>query len=84
MSVCPRTACPVCDRPTALMPTSRTGYGALDGHKRERGHKSLILCAGSMVQLPNATATAWQEQLPEDSGPPAALGGSDEDELRIF
>ncbi|WP_328965579.1 MULTISPECIES: hypothetical protein [Streptomyces] len=82
MPACPRTACPICDRPTALTPTSRTGYGALAGHKREK--KSLTLCPGSMVQLAYATATAWQEQLPEDSGPPAANGDVPSEELLIF
>ncbi len=84
MPSCPRTACPVCDRPTALTSTSRTGYGALAQHKRQRGHKSLILCPGSMVQLPYSSATAWQDQMPEDAEPPAAEGEEDAEHLRIF
>ncbi len=73
MPACPRIACPVCERPTALTPTSRMGYGALAGHKRERGQKALVLCPGSMVQLPYASATAWQDELPRDpeGGAPA-------------
>ncbi|MFJ5230403.1 hypothetical protein ACIQBJ_10960 [Kitasatospora sp. NPDC088391] len=58
----PRVQCPDCERPVALMPTRRTGYGVIHDHKRER--HSLVLCSGSMRQLPLTDATLWQDALP--------------------
>ncbi|MFB7946325.1 hypothetical protein ACFC6L_15555 [Kitasatospora phosalacinea] len=58
----PRIQCPDCDRPVALMPTRRTGYGVIHDHKRDR--RSLSLCTGSMRQLPLSEATLWQDTLP--------------------
>ncbi|MFF4342731.1 hypothetical protein ACFY00_22710 [Kitasatospora sp. NPDC001540] len=63
----PRIQCPDCDRPVALMPTRRTGYGVIHDHKRDR--RSLSLCPGSMRQLPLSDATLWQETLPGLPGP---------------
>ncbi|MGW4383635.1 hypothetical protein [Kitasatospora sp. NPDC004531] len=67
----PRVQCPACARPVALMPTRRTGYGVIHDHKRDR--RSLVLCDGSMRQLPLADATLHQETLPglpDPEGPP--------------
>ncbi|MEU3497067.1 MULTISPECIES: hypothetical protein [Kitasatospora] len=67
----PRIQCPDCDRPVALMPTRRTGYGVIHDHKRDR--RSLSLCTGSMRQLPLSEATLWQDALPglpAQDGPP--------------
>ncbi|MEV4559996.1 hypothetical protein AB0K51_23810 [Kitasatospora sp. NPDC049285] len=58
----PRVQCPACERPVALMPTRRTGYGVIHDHKRDR--RSLVLCDGSMRQLPLTEATRWQDTLP--------------------
>ncbi|MFF0292947.1 hypothetical protein ACFYS8_12285 [Kitasatospora sp. NPDC004615] len=58
----PRVQCPACGRPVALMPTRRTGYGIVHDHKRDR--RSLVLCDGSMRQLPFSDATLWQDALP--------------------
>ncbi|GAA2083411.1 hypothetical protein GCM10009759_01520 [Kitasatospora saccharophila] len=65
----PRIQCPDCDRPVALMPTRRTGYGVVHDHKRDR--RSLALCTGSMRQLPLSEATLWQDALPGLPGPEA-------------
>ncbi len=58
----PRVACPSCSRPVALVPIAgRAGHGSVHDHKRH-AHE-LVLCAGSMTQLPLADAVAFQEQL---------------------
>lgn len=58
----PRIQCPACERPVALMPTRRTGYGVIHDHKRDR--RSLVLCEGSMKQVALADAALWQDALP--------------------
>ncbi|MFD8596157.1 hypothetical protein ACFV1L_14270 [Kitasatospora sp. NPDC059646] len=53
------------------MPTRRTGYGVIHDHKRDR--RSLVLCEGSMRQLPLSDAALWQDALPglpAPDGPP--------------
>lgn len=54
----PKAPCPVCGRPTALLPTRRAGYGSVHDHKVHP--RELVLCGGSMQQMPLAQATAWQ------------------------
>jgi hypothetical protein len=70
----PRIHCPSCGRPVALVPTRRTGYGVVHDHKTDR--RSLVLCPGSMRQMPLSEADAWQDALPDlddDQNPPARL-----------
>ncbi|MDH6110218.1 hypothetical protein P3T36_004850 [Kitasatospora sp. MAP12-15] len=58
----PRISCPSCSRPVALMPlTGRAGYGTVHDHK-VHSHE-LVLCPGSMTQLPLTDALAFQDQL---------------------
>ncbi|MFB7910809.1 hypothetical protein ACFC1T_30675 [Kitasatospora sp. NPDC056076] len=57
------------------MPTRRAGYGVIHDHKRDR--RSLVLCEGSMKQVPLADAVVRQDALP-------GLGGADGVEPTLF
>ncbi len=57
----PRTPCPSCSRPVALLPTQRVGYGSIYDHKKEP--RALVLCPGSMVHVAYSEGTAWQLEL---------------------
>ncbi|WP_406517569.1 hypothetical protein [Streptomyces sp. NBC_00134] len=59
----PRVECPVCEEHYAGVPTRRTGMVSVHDHKRTP--RALVLCEGSMSQVPVRDAIGWQDELPE-------------------